>query len=246
MQIRSVLAALLALGLCACRSPLRGGLSEEQASEIIVALDAAAIAASKTPERGASSNSFVVEVDRSDITRALHVLHDQKLPRAVEPGFEEFYSEPSLVPTPHDERTRSAAAMAGELGRSLRRLDGVLDARVHIALPDSMRPLDGAAAAARASVLIQRSSGSSPVDEAAVRSLVAGAVEGLDPGHVTVVQAVVARQSPAVRAFVRVGPATVTSESAPALRALLAGAFVLDLLMALALIWAWRRRRPTP
>lgn len=245
MQIRIALPALLALGLCSCRSPLRGGLSEEQASEIVVALDSAAIAASKTPERAGTHNSFLVEVDRADTTRALRVLHDRKLPKAAEPGFEELYGDQALVATPYDERARSAAAAAGELGRSLRRLDGVLEARVHIALADPMRPLDAVAGPARASVLIERQSGTQPIDDAAVRSLVAGAVDGLDVAHVTVVQAVAAPHSPAVRSFVRVGPATVTSDSAPALRALLGGALMLDLVMAVALIWAWRRRRPS-
>jgi type III secretion protein J len=243
MGARSARAALLAILCAACRSPLVGGLSEQQANEIVVALDVAAIPAAKMATNGGSPTGFRIEVAGSDVARALRVLHDSKLPSAPMPGFEALYAGQSLVATPQEERARWAMASAGELATSLERLDGVLDARVLLVPRGDARPLDASPEPAKASVLLQRRKGSRPIDVRAIRDLVAGAVEGLEAGRVTVVQAEAADNTAKPKSFVRVGPATVTAESAPALRWLLAGGLVLNLLMAAAFAWAWRGRR---
>ena len=62
-------------------------------------------------------------------------------------ALERTFAQASLVPTATEERVRAAQALSGELSRSLERLEGVLDARVHLSLPDAREaPLDGSAA----------------------------------------------------------------------------------------------------
>jgi type III secretory pathway lipoprotein EscJ len=119
----------------------------------------------------------------------------------------------------------------------------VLGARVHLALPETARPLDAEPPQPKAAVLIQRRRTAQPIDETQVRTLVAGAVDGLRSDRVTVVQVVADPQPAATRAFARLGPITVRSDSAGMLKALLGGSLALDLLLGVALIAAARRGR---
>ena len=226
-----------------CKTTLRSGLSEHEANEIMLALDGAQIAASKVAAQGADRARFAVQVPAAEVAQALRVLEREKLPQAEAPGFEQLYAESSLVATPAEERARWAAATAGELSRSLERIAGVADARVHLALDTSARALDAPEPAAKASVLIRRRSGAAAVDEAAVRVLVAGAVDGLSPDRVSVLQALSDSGAPPKPSWVRVGPISVTRASTFALKALLGGALALDLLLAVTLVVLWRVHR---
>jgi type III secretion protein J len=158
-------------------------------------------------------------------------------------GFEFLRNEPGFLVTPREERARWAAAMSVELARSLEQLPGVTDARVHLAVSSVPVALDQPQPPAKASVLLRRAYGASPVAEGHVQALVAGAVEGLAPDHVAVVQASVRAPSPAAPALVRLGPIEVTRRSSAALRAVLGSALALDLVLALALIAVVYRRR---
>src|SRR5262245_25168970 len=116
----------LALAIClaafagACKATLRGGLSEDEANQIALALDRAQIAASKIGAQGTGARPrFAVQVAASDVASALQVLERDRLPRPEPAGFSELYAEPGLLATPHEERARWAAAIAGELARSL-------------------------------------------------------------------------------------------------------------------------------
>ena len=94
--------------------------------------------------------------------------------------------------TPTEERARLLHALSGELARSVEALDGVVEARVHLA-PTPDDPLrTGAAPAARAAVLVNVRAGQRQRIEpllAGIQALVAGAVPGLDPAQVAVVLA---------------------------------------------------------
>jgi type III secretory pathway lipoprotein EscJ len=147
-----------------------------------------------------------------------------------------------VLATPEEERTRWAAATAGELSRTLERLPGVQDARVHIALPEGVRALDDERPLPKASTLLRRRHDAAPVDESQVRALVAGAVQGLTQDRVTIVQvasdvAVIERPT-----MTSVGPITVTRQSARTLKGVLSLALGLDLVMAVALVVVVRKR----
>ena len=235
--------------LAACDSSVAGGLDEAQANEIVVALDGQGISALKQKEEGTSETpTFRVEVSGADVARSLSALGAAELPRHRERGVEEVFGAGGLVPTATEERARYASALCGELARSLETMDGVLDARVHLALPDVRDlPLDAPAPHPRASVLLKYRRGAvRPYDDAAVRAIVAGAVQGMDASDVAVV-GVPAQAGPASAqtALVRVGPIAVTRGSAGALKALLGGSIALNVLVALgAAVLVLRRKKP--
>jgi len=230
--------------LMGCQATLREGLSEEQANQIAVALDEAGIASTKEGARaGQQPSSFGVRVAHDDVGRALRALEHAEVPRSEPSGFDALLAEPGLLMTPREERARWAAATSGELARSLERLPGIVDARVHLALAEAPLALDQPPAPHKASVLLRRRAQAAQLSEAQVRALVAGGVEGLAPDQVSVIQSSLPAGPRATPRLVRVGPIEVTSRSVGALRAVLGTALSLDLVLAGALIALVHRRR---
>jgi type III secretion protein J len=224
---------------------VRSRLSEEDANQIVLALDRAAVVATKSSAPGAEQHGYAIEVAASEVARALRVLEAQRLPQAVQPGVQALYDEPGLLATPAEERARWAAATAGELSRSLARMPGVRNARVHLALPGALDRLDGEPPPITAAVLIERRLGAAAIADEPVQKLVAAAVTGLEPYRVAVIQVTPAAQEPSAPVWARVGPFVVARDSAGWLRVVLAGALALHLMMALALIALFRRGRQT-
>lgn len=225
-------------GLVGCQSALIDGLSEEQANQVLVALNAGAIAAKKVAHaRPDGDVSYRVDVGPEDLARALSLLRAAEVPARPTQGFKETFGTPGLLPTATEERARYAAALSGELERSIESIEGVVDARVHIALPEShMALLDGPPPKGRASVMIKQKRGAVPVDETAIRALVAGAATELEPAAVAVVKLIAPAQASAVPELVRIGPIAVTRSSASTLKAIAAAVFLLDIALAVALI----------
>jgi type III secretion protein J len=249
-------AALAALGLLvvlggACSTNILHGIDERAANDAARALERAGIGAEKVVEEGGgaggASARFTLRVARGDGARALDLLRALGLPREPRHGFSETYGQPSLIPTPSEERARYVDALAGEIERTLEGVDGVVSARVHLVLEedDPLAPDAKPRAAARAAVLLATRPGRTPLPREDIQRLVAGSVSGLDASAV----AVVVTAAPATpdddptgtTTLAAVGPLRVT----PGSRSLLVGALatglgLLALLAALLLVTARR------
>ncbi|MCB9612262.1 MAG: secretion protein [Sandaracinus sp.] len=245
---RRSLGIVLALGaLCGCEATLEADLSESEANEIVVALHEHGIGAAKESEGTGEGARYRVTVAPEEVAPSLEVLRAEALPRERAPGLAEVFGEPGLVPTATEERARYVGALSGELARSVETMERVLEARVHVALPDTRRiALDEARPTPRASVLVRHRG--DPIDENAVRALVAGAVQDMTPEGVAVVQVQANVDVPAREAnLVRFGPIAVTRGTAGALKGVLAGALGLHLVLAVLVVIGWRRRKlPVP
>jgi type III secretion protein J len=190
------IAALLLAG-CAGEEILHG-LDEPQANEVIVALDEVGVAGKKVREEG-TDVGWTVSVAARDAARAQRVLADRSLPRARPAGFAEVFSKGSMIPTPTEEHALYLHALGGELARSVEAIDGVVEARVHVGLPqpDPLRP--GDRPAPRAAVLVKCRPAACPAVRAlepGIRALVAGAADGLLAEAVSVVVAEAAEAAP--------------------------------------------------
>jgi type III secretion protein J len=166
-------------------------LDEGQANQVLVALGDAGVTARKGRDDGDEA-AFEVAVRQSDASRARSVLSALDLPRARSPGFSDLFGSPGLVPSPLEEHARYLHALSGELSRTVEAFDGVIGARVHLALPvpDPLRP--EARRTPRASVLVKcRPDDRARIEEQAdgLRRIVAGAAEGLEPAAVAIVVA---------------------------------------------------------
>jgi type III secretion protein J len=216
MHRSQTLPLLLALAACA-RAELVHGVDEAQANQVLVALDEGGVRAEKRREEGVDG-AWRVDVEASDASRAHRILADRELPRVRPAGFGEVFGKGSVVPTPSEERALYLHALSGELARTVEAIDGVLEARVHLALPpqDPLRPDPGPPT--RAAVLVKARAGArarlDPL-EGGIRSLVAGAVPGLDTAHVAIVIAEAAAAPPPAQRAARTGRAVLRPRRQP-------------------------------
>ncbi len=237
--------AAFTLLLAGCTAPIESDLSESQANEIIVALHSGGIAGEKRPVEGSAGDfRFEVRVPRADEALALSVLAAAELPRRSAPGVAEIFGEGGLVPSATEERARYLTAVAGELSRTLESIDGVLAARVHVATAEvGTLSLDSAPPAARASVFIKYRADLPPPEEAHIRALVAGAVTNLEAEEISVVILPNAPAAAGPERLERLGPLTLTANSAATLRHGMAFILVVLIALAAALMVAIKRGR---
>jgi type III secretory pathway lipoprotein EscJ len=125
-----VLAATMILfcGLCAaCEERLALLSSQQEANEIAVILEARGIQCSV--EQSRSNAAFELRVAAHELNRARQVLVQHRLPRTQMRNSKSSLFGPSLL----EARALARQQQADALSRSLRLLDGVRDARLHLA-----------------------------------------------------------------------------------------------------------------
>lgn len=212
--------ALLGLFLsAACSVPVAGNLDETGANRVVVALEEQGVAATKQPDP-AHEGQFQVSVNQAEASGAIGILAHSNLPAKPTPGVLDSLGQGSLVPSRSSEHARLVAGITGELERSLQEIDGVLSARVHLAVvPKDALKLSSKSPAPTASVLLRHRSANSPIATEEIQRLVAGAVPELEPSAVAVVTTSVPKPAPAeARELARFGPITTTRSSLTPLR----------------------------
>jgi type III secretion protein J len=233
---RLPLLVLLGLGLggAGCSARVQHGLDERQANEIQTVLVERGFRARKEVEEGRPP-TWAVEVESADAADAVRVLAELGLPRTRPAGVRELL-KPGLVPDPVEQHALLVEAQSGELARTLEAVDGVVSARVHLVRPQPTRT--GAPGASTKAAVYLRAQPAAAVHLRAMgdelRALVAGSVEGLEPGAVTLVVSELVSTVPP-RA-----PAPARSGWAPAL--LGTGVLVLGGAGAAGMLWRRRRR----
>jgi len=152
--------------------------------------DAAAIAAKLKEQKIAyriDNDGSTIEVPDSKARELRLELASAGLPRGGGVGFESF-DKMRLGATDFEQRVLFKRALEGELTRTIDSLGAVASSRVHIVLPEKSVFVSRGEPASASVILRLRSSrtlGSSEV--ASVVHLVASAVPGLDPDHISVV-----------------------------------------------------------
>ncbi len=182
MRLLACLALALLLG--ACRMDLFTKQSEADANDMVAALRSQGVSAEKhTPDSG---KSWSVRVDEEEIVRAMAVLRASGLPQNRYSNLGELFKKEGLVSTPTEERVRFMHGVTEELSGTLARIDGVIDARVHIVLPQN-DPLAPAPRPSSASVFVKyRPEANLTALVPAIKNLVSRSVEGLVYDHVSV------------------------------------------------------------
>jgi type III secretion protein J len=209
-----------------------------------VALENGGIAASKEADPGGEGH-WQVSVGRDDASAALGVLNRENLPPPASPGVLDALGQDSIVPSRTAEHAKLVAGTAGDLERSIRAVEGVLSARVHLAIPPKDAfALEQNGHAPTASVLIRHRGATPPISEADVRRLVAGAVPGLAAEKVSVVAtpippAAVGKE----RELARFGPLTLTRSSMLPLRVFVGVLFALYVVLFGLVLLFWSRMK---
>lgn len=205
------------------------------------ALAETGIAADKAPDPD-SERKWRIDVLRDDAARAVSLLADESLPRARTPGLLDTLDSHALVPSRSNEHTKLIAGMSGELERTLSSVDGVISARVHLAVPQPDMLSDAQPPLPSASVLLRHRGEKSPMPAGDVQRLVAGAVPGLPVDRVAVVETAVSAPPPSA-GLVRLGPFATTKASAQKLKWLLGAAALLNVALVVFVGILWSRVR---
>ncbi|HLH01613.1 MAG TPA: flagellar basal-body MS-ring/collar protein FliF [Bryobacteraceae bacterium] len=161
--------------------PLFTGMAAEDAATVVQKLKESGT------EYRLDANGSEVLVPAAKVDELRLELAGAGLPRTGRIGFE-LFDKTNLGATDFTEHINYRRALEGELERSIRSLSEVEQARVHISFPKDSVFLDSREPA-KASVVLTLRSGMRLSDNniLAVTNLVAGAVEGLSPEYVSVV-----------------------------------------------------------
>ena len=161
-------------------TPLFTDLTYEDSAAIVKELDRQAVPYQLREE----GNIVLVPKDR--VARLRMSFAEGGLPKGGGVGYEIFDKSEVLGTTSFVQNINNVRALEGELARTIRSLDRVQDARVHLVMPD--RPLFSRdKVEATASIVLKVRGALEQSQVRAIRHLVAGAVNGLRPERVSIV-----------------------------------------------------------
>ena len=177
------LAASLLLAGCEEQATLFSGLEESQANSVMAALLGENIACTKTP---GDEGTWNVQIDGSRFADAANLCERRGLPRKQYKGVGEVFKKTGMVSSPSEERIRFMDAIAQDLAKTISMIDGVVDARVHVVLPEN-DPFAKNTLPSSAAVAV-RSRWDADLTDAIpqIKSLVKNSIEGLAFEKITV------------------------------------------------------------
>jgi flagellar M-ring protein FliF len=161
-------------------TPLFTDLSLEDSTAIIKELERQGI------DYQMKNEGAIILVPQDRVTRLRMKLAEGGLPKGGGMGYEIFDKSDALGTTSFVQNINHLRALEGELARTIRSLDRVQAARVHLVLPE--RPLFSRDKVEPSASIVLRVRGALEMQQVrAIRHLVASAVNGLKPQRVSVV-----------------------------------------------------------
>src|SRR4249919_39487 len=160
--------------------PLFTDLSVEDSASIIKDLERQAL-----PYQ-LKNDGAIIMVPKDNVARLRMKLAESGLPKGGGVGYEIFDKTDALGATTFVQNINHLRALEGELSRTIRSIERVQAARVHLVLPE--RPLFSRDKVdASASIVLKVRGTLEPQQVRAIRHLVAGAVQSLKPERVSIV-----------------------------------------------------------
>lgn len=170
-------ALLLVLALGGCKADLLTRMEEVDANEVLATLRRAGVDGSKSSSDG--GKTWTIEVPDDQFVAATRAMESAGLPRKRYASLGELFKKDGLVSTPKEEQTRFLHGVSEELSETLRSIEGVISARVHIVLP-AEDPFTRTVKSSSASVLIKHHPDAviEPLIPA-IKNLVSKSIEGV-------------------------------------------------------------------
>ena len=132
------------------------------------------------------NDGAIILVPKDKVTRLRMKLAEGGLPKGGGVGYEIFDKSDALGTTSFVQNINHLRALEGELARTIRAIDRIQTARVHLVLPE--RPLFARETPEPSASIVVRVRGSlEPQQVRAIRHLVASAVNGLKPQRVSII-----------------------------------------------------------
>src|SRR6201991_783012 len=160
--------------------PLFTDLSVDDSASIIRDLERQAITYQL------KNDGAIIMVPKDNVARLRMKLAESGLPKGGGVGYEIFDKTDSLGTTSFVQNINHLRALEGELARTIRAIDRIQAARVHLVLPE--RPLFSRETPEPSASIVVRVRGAlEPQQIRAIRHVVASAVNGLKPQRVSIV-----------------------------------------------------------
>ncbi len=121
------------LMLSACHEDaVLNNLTQEQANQALAVLQQHNIAAQKD---GTLKSGYTITVDRTEVTAALSIISQYRLPWSADVQIANAFPDSSLVSSPNAEQARVISLQEQRLEQSLKIITQVVNAKVHISYP---------------------------------------------------------------------------------------------------------------
>ena len=182
-KVLVLLGGLVMLAGCDKQTTLFSGLEESQANSVMAALMDAGMAAEKMP---GDEGTWNVMIGQSDFAKAANLCERSGLPRRQFAGVGEVFKKTGMVSSPSEERIRFMDAVAQDLARTISMIDGVVDARVHVVLPENDPFAKNTLPSSAAVAIRSRWDADVTTEIPQIKSLVKNAIEGLAFEKITV------------------------------------------------------------
>ncbi|MEJ1160864.1 flagellar basal-body MS-ring/collar protein FliF [Prosthecomicrobium sp. N25] len=161
-------------------APLYSDLSVQDSAQIVKELESAGV-----PYELRQEGSQVM-VPKDQMLRLRMRLAEKGIPAGGSVGYEIFDKSDALGTTSFVQNINHLRALEGELARTIRAIDRVQAARVHLVIPERQL-FQREKAAPSASIVLKLRGSLEPAQIRSVQHLVASAVEGLKPSRVSIV-----------------------------------------------------------
>ncbi len=198
-----LLPLILLLAGCETNRVIVNNVDEREANEIIVFLASKGINVQKVNAPAAvgvaaqaGPTKYSLAVSEKDMNEAMAILNQNGLPRKQGTNLLELFAKQGLMTTDKEESIRYQAGLEQQIANTIRKIDGVIDAEVQLAFPDTSSqttagPTPQAPALRVTAAVYVKHQGI--VDDpnshlvSKIKRLVAGSVNGLDINDVTVI-----------------------------------------------------------
>lgn len=179
-----LLASFVLLPLGCSKVNLYSDLPERQANEMMAVLLEKGVDCAKEPGDEEQTWKLLVHVD--DFTRSVNALDDLGYPNDKRQSMGEMFKKTGLVSSPTEDRIRYVYALSEELAETISRIDGVIDARVHVVLPNNDPFSDHVRPSSASAYIKHRDDTDMTTSRDKIKELVAKSIEGLETKNVEV------------------------------------------------------------
>jgi type III secretion protein J len=227
-------ASIMLLTACAKKIELQTKIPENDANEIVAVLLKDGVAAEKVTGKDGAN----VLVPDSQVGQAMETLAENGLPRKQNMGLGEIFKKEGMISTPLEERARYIFGLSQELERTLGEMDQVVNARVHVVLPERVAPGEPITPSS-ASVFIKHKKGfDADLLLPSIRKLVSTSIPGLsavDKEKISVVFSL-AQENKEHISWTNFGPIQVLSDSMSTLQITFFAMLFFNILTLIALV----------
>lgn len=158
-------------------------LSEREANEMVALLLNSGLSASKGEDQ---NEQYKVLVAKESFADAVNLLRLNGFPKQTYNTLGEVFAKEGFVSSPLEERARLNFALSQEIANTISNVDGVLLARVHLAVPPKDDLTDEASAASASVFIKHRADVDLSGSTGMIKNLVVNGIENLDYDDVTV------------------------------------------------------------